>query len=148
MQLALATQGTRLHIDMQSAGAERNWEKRRVLVIDDDQRVLRTASDFLKAKGFEVLATQSVFEIPRLIGDFRPDLVVLDIRMPALSGEGVATTLKRMCDLPIVFYSAVVEDEGRAMASQYPGAVFVSKADGVRGLSVEVGRMLDGKATV
>ncbi len=101
-------------------------------MIDDDVGLLTRSGHFLKAKGFEVRGTSNVFEIPSLVNEFRPSVVVLDVNMPALSGQGVATTLQRMCDVPIVFYSAIADDEGRALAAQHEGTRFVSKALGLR----------------
>ncbi len=104
----------------------------RILMIDDDVGLLTRSTHFLRAKGFEVRGTSNVFEIPSLVNEFRPSVVVLDVNMPAVSGQGVATTLQRMCDVPIVFYSAVADDEGRALAAQHAGTRFVSKALGLR----------------
>jgi DNA-binding response OmpR family regulator len=117
-------------------------QKPRVLVIDDDSGVLERTRDYLEAKGMSVRTTANVFEIPSIVGSFEPQLVVLDLKMPALSGDGVATTLKRMCDVPIVFYSAVPVDDGRAAMAQHAGSSFVSKANGVRELYTGIEAML------
>lgn len=117
-------------------------QKTRVLVIDDDSGVLERTRDYLEAKGLNVRTTANVFEIPSIVSSFAPQLVVLDLKMPALSGDGVATTLKRMCDVPIVFYSAVPVDEGRAAMAQHAGSSFVSKANGVRELYAGIDAML------
>jgi DNA-binding response OmpR family regulator len=101
-------------------------------LIDDDVGLLMRTGQYLRAKGYEVKATHNVFEIPSLVNVFKPNLIVLDVKMPALSGEGVAVTLRRMCDAPIVFYSAVLDADGEALAAQHIGAQFVSKAQGVR----------------
>ncbi len=133
---------------LSSMGIASQWtshDKPRVLVIDDDAAVLQRTHDYLSAKGLSVRTTANVFEIPSIVGTFRPNLVVLDIRMPALSGEGVATTLQRMCDVPIIFYSAVPVDEGRGAARQHSGAKFVSKAGGVRELFQGIETMLLGR---
>ncbi len=109
-----------------------NTRDPRVLLIDDDVGLLMRTGQYLRAKGYEVKGTHNVFEIPSLVSLFKPNLIVLDVKMPALSGEGVAVTLRRMCDAPIIFYSAVLDDHGEALAAQHAGAQFVSKAQGVR----------------
>jgi DNA-binding response OmpR family regulator len=87
---------------------------------------------FLKAKGFQVTCTENVFSVASTIGAERPDAIVLDVRMPALGGDKVASVLSRLCEVPIVFYSAVDEEDGEALAMEHKNARFVSKAAGLR----------------
>lgn len=113
-----------------------------VLLIDDDKVLLARTKDYLEAKGYAVVTTSNVFAVPSLVGAQRPDLVVLDIRMPALSGSTAASTLLRLYSVPILFYSAVDEEEGQAMAREHRGSVFVSKAHGLRRLHQEMERVV------
>jgi DNA-binding response OmpR family regulator len=106
----------------------------KILLIDDDPDLLDRTSAYLTAKGFEVATAQNVFGVAALVGHRRPDIVVLDVRMPALGGEAVAKTLERFFSMPIVFYSAIDEQEGEELGRRHPGASFVSKARGVRHL--------------
>jgi DNA-binding response OmpR family regulator len=106
----------------------------KVLLIDDDADLLERTSAYLVAKGFEVTTAQNVFGVAALVGHRHPDVVVLDVRMPALSGDIVAKTLERFYSTPIVFYSAIDEQEGEELGRRHPGASFVSKAKGVRHL--------------
>jgi hypothetical protein len=70
-------------------------------------------------------------------------VVVLDVRMPALGGEAVAKTLERFYSMPIVFYSAIDEQEGEELGRRHPGASFVSKARGVRLLGEHLSEICD-----
>jgi DNA-binding response OmpR family regulator len=114
-----------------------------ILVIDDDAELLSRTYDYLTAKGHSVITTDNVFTVAALVGRQKPDIVVLDVRMPALSGAGVATTLGRFYAVPILFHSAVDEDEGRLLAAQHLGARFISKSHGLRGLNMQIEGILE-----
>lgn len=62
-----------------------------VLVVDDDDGVLRLASDALAGEGFEVVSMQSgAAALHHLNEGFRPGVVVTSIRMPGISGIELA----------------------------------------------------------
>jgi DNA-binding response OmpR family regulator len=119
----------------------------KVLLIDDDPDLLERTSAYLAAKGFDVATAQNVFGVAALVGHRRPDVVVLDVRMPALGGEAVAKTLERFFATPIVFYSAIDEQEGEELGRRHPGASFVSKARGVRHLGEHLTVVCDAART-
>lgn len=108
--------------------------KPRVLLIDDDRVLMERTAIYLRSKGFLVTSSENLFGIAPTIGSERPDAIVLDVRMPALGGDKVASVLSRMCSVPIVFYSAIDDDEGEQLAEGYENASFVSKGTGLRRL--------------
>src|SRR6185436_11238878 len=61
----------------------------KVLVIDDDEKLLGAIRRLLTAAGLEVITSSSALHLPKLMHREKPDLVLLDIEMPALSGEHV-----------------------------------------------------------
>lgn len=120
----------------------------KILLIDDDPDLLDRTSAYLTAKGFEVATAQNVFGVAALVGHRRPDIVVLDVRMPALGGDAVAKTLERFFSTPIVFYSAIDEQEGEELGRRHPKASFVSKARGVRHLGDHLSAICDAARSV
>jgi DNA-binding response OmpR family regulator len=106
--------------------------KPRVLLIDDDRVLMERTAIYLKAKGFLVTSSENVFGVASTVGDEKPDAIVLDVRMPALGGDKVASVLSRLCTVPIVFYSAIDDEDGEALAAQHENARFVSKGSGLR----------------
>lgn len=81
-----------------------------VLCIDDEPAGLLVRSRVLEVNGYTVLATQSGREGLHLFQSHRVDIVVLDYYMPELSGEAIASEMRRMKpDVPIVLLSAFVE---------------------------------------
>src|SRR5438093_6626718 len=84
----------------------------RVLVVDDDARVRRFLTSALGAAGFAVTATGIGAEGLRLAGS-RPDLIVLDVELPDLSGREVCRRLKaaeETATIPVLMLSGVFTD--------------------------------------
>ena len=82
-----------------------------VLIVDDEASSRRVARAVLESGGYTVVAEASNGpDAALLAGDRQPDFVVLDYRMPAMSGEHVARLLRRVSPRSrIVVFSAVIE---------------------------------------
>lgn len=89
-------------------------EKKRILLVDDEETITRTLALFLEAGGrFEVRSVNDPTRAYDEALDFRPDLVVLDIVMPQMDGGEVAARLHTHPDmkgLPVVFLTALVRE--------------------------------------
>ena len=70
--------------------------KQRVLVVDDEESIRELLSDHLQARtpSYEVLTAADGFEAGRLVATFKPDVVLLDLRMPGLDGFQICRTIK------------------------------------------------------
>lgn len=85
----------------------------RVLVVEDDASVRDGLTAALRAEGFDVLGTEDARQAALALDRFRPDLAILDIRLPSeRNGLDLARLVRSRADLPIVFLTAVdgVED--------------------------------------
>lgn len=71
--------------------------RRRVLVVDDEVDVRDVLIEYLEAKGFEAVGAASGEEALERLPAYRPDIVLLDINMPGLSG---LETLRKIKALP------------------------------------------------
>ena len=69
--------------------------RRRVLVVDDDEGVLTAVSWALEADGFSVETATDGLSALESLDRNRPDLMVLDLSMPGLSGIDVLTRVRR-----------------------------------------------------
>ena len=96
--------------------------KARLLVADDDRLVLCTMCNGLRNAGYEVVAVASGEECIQFAESYQPDLVILDMRMPGLSGLDVAEKLRDDYAIPFVFLSAF-GDDGTVEAATELGAL-------------------------
>jgi len=104
--------------------------KAKILVIDDDEKALAVAKRQLEAAGFDVLTSDSALRLPVIVQREKPDLVLLDVEMPALSGEHVLD-LTSMFDflraVPIVLHSAKSDEELRALVAKSSARGYIRK---------------------
>ncbi|MFB8277120.1 response regulator transcription factor [Nocardia colli] len=79
----------------------------RILVVDDEVRVLASLRRGLELSDFEVVTAGDGAEALAMVRSSAPDAMVLDVNMPTLDGEGVVTALRAMGnDIPICVLSA------------------------------------------
>jgi DNA-binding NtrC family response regulator len=79
----------------------------KVLVVDDDCRMVKTICDILKAKGFAPAPAFSGEEAVEMVREERPDCVLMDVKMPGIDGVEALRIMKEMApDLPVVLMSA------------------------------------------
>lgn len=85
--------------------------KATLLLADDDRLVLATLTEGLRRSGYTVLDAAGGEEAIRLAGEHRPDLAILDMRMPDRDGLAVARWLCEHTDCPFLFLSAYGDAE-------------------------------------
>jgi two-component system cell cycle response regulator len=94
---------------------------RRVLVVDDDGALLELLTDYLELQGIEVVAADSGEAALRVIeGPSPPDVVVLDIRMPGISGNDVLRRMKsnpRLAHIPVAAMTGMRPGEFQLVAA-------------------------------
>ena len=69
----------------------------RVLIVDDEEGFRDGVADLLGMEGYEVSVARDAVEAVRVLPEFRPEVILLDLRMPHLDGEG---SLRGMGGLP------------------------------------------------
>ena len=74
-----------------------------ILIIDDDAHISEMLSEALKGEGYSVSAAYSGTEALMLLSQTRPDLILLDLMLPGLTGEEL---LPRIKDIPVIVLSA------------------------------------------
>lgn len=85
----------------------------RVLVVDDDKDQTELTGRYLRGSGFVVEVTNGAFGVSNLVRNFAPDVVLLDVEIPALSGDRLLTLARREAPLSTKFVLFSAWDEGR-----------------------------------
>ena len=102
-----------------------------VLLVEDDPDVREIAEMALgTVGGFEILSCASAGEALRRLGDFVPQLAVVDVMMPGMDGPGLLAALRARpdtADLPVVFMTAKVQPEEMARWRALGAADVVAK---------------------
>jgi signal transduction histidine kinase len=101
-----------------------------ILVVDDHSDNLRTLSLILQAEGYKVRKAGSGAMALETVNSQLPDLILLDIRMPQMSGFEVCEVLKRSpstCQVPVLFISASDEVDDKVKAFEIGGSDYITK---------------------
>ena len=109
-------------------------EKPWVLILDDSDIVLETTAMALTEAGFEVVTANSLVEFDRLLTQGRPDIILTDINMPEITGDGVCGVLKQKHDtkdIPIILFSTMEEEELVHLAEKSGADGYVCKGEGM-----------------
>lgn len=104
--------------------------KGNILVVDDKPANLRLLSNMLAEQGYKVRSVINGKMALTAISAAPPDLVLLDINMPGMSGYDVCEALKddeATEDIPIIFISALDETQGKVRAFAAGGVDYVTK---------------------
>ncbi|WP_394830784.1 response regulator [Pendulispora rubella] len=108
-----------------------------VLIVDDNPDMLVQVGSYLAARGIRVVPSNAALGVSSLVIRHRPEIVVLDVMMPALDGGSLAKLLlglKSVPDMRIVFYSSMDEERLYELARTTPRASYVLKSDGLAAL--------------
>ena len=108
---------------------------KKVLHVDDDEATLRLVARHLEGSGFTVVSTTSPFIAP-IINEERPDIIVIDVDMPMLSGDRIVSIIRgnEFSTLPVIFFSSKPDHLLAGLASKMQPASFVSKNRGLPAL--------------
>src|SRR5438093_3373629 len=101
-----------------------------VLVIDDDQRNVRLMESILKSSGYRVLKAYNGEDALQIVEGDTPDLLLLDVMMPRMSGFELCQRLKGRYEtrlLPIIMVTALNALEDKVQALEYGADDFLSK---------------------
>jgi DNA-binding response OmpR family regulator len=91
--------------------------ERRILVVDDSLAMNQILARFLHGEGFVVSAISDPREAMETFRTFKPDLVLLDLNMPYLTGWELCRKIKDVRDVPVVIFS--VRDDTEDISRGY-----------------------------
>lgn len=86
-------------------------EKYKILIADDEERIVTLISDFLKAAGYDTVSAfdgKKAFDM--LSSDKDIDLAIIDIMMPEMDGWALTREIRKTSDMPIIMLSARSEE--------------------------------------
>ncbi len=95
-----------------------------ILIVDDDVYIGNLLEEALTQEGYLVLRAYSGTEALLFLAKSKPDLVLLDLMLPGLSGEGLLPKIK---DIPVIVVSAKADIDGKAALLLGGAADYVTK---------------------
>ena len=89
--------------------------KKRILVVDDETRILNFLTIALKVAGYEVIIATNGQQALQLVESERPHIMLLDIIMPVMDGFEVLKKLRTFSNMPVIVFSAMANTCERAI---------------------------------
>ena len=103
----------------------------RILVVDDEIEIVRALERSLAAHGFEVFTARSGEEALEAISHHRPDVILLDLGLPSMSGLEVIKRVRAQSNLPIIVLSVKDTEHDKVQALDLGADDYVSKPFGM-----------------
>ncbi len=103
-------------------------DKLKVLVVDDEDRMRKLISDFLKIKGYETVEAGDGEEaIDVFFADKEIALIILDVMMPKMDGWEVLKTVREHSKVPVIMLTARTEETDELKGFEYGADEYISK---------------------
>ncbi len=113
-----------------------------ILAVDDEAGILRLIKLELSSQGFRVIVANDGEEALRLVEQHRPDIVILDIVMPEMSGLEVMRRLRERTSIPIILLTAKDHDEDKVRGLELGADDYLVKPFNPEELSARVRAVL------
>ena len=113
-----------------------------IVVVDDEPMVREVVTRYLQRDGFTVTAASDGSEAMRLIAAERPDMVVLDLMLPQVSGLDVLQDVRTHSDVPVILLTARGDEGDRVLGLELGADDYVTKPFSPRELAARVKSVL------
>ena len=103
---------------------------KKILVVDDEPQIVHLLCQRLKANGYETFAANDTYQCLKMTREVKPDLIILDMKMPAGGGIQAFENLKSSIytsTIPVIFITAYPGEEVIKQVKDLGAAGFFSK---------------------
>ncbi len=126
---------------------DKSLRKYRVLVVDDERRMVGFIRLNLEQDGFEVIEAFNGTEALNRLRDSLPDLILLDVMMPDIDGFEVLRTIREVSQVPVIMLTAKGEEDDKVKGLELGADDYVTKPFSPRELVSRVRAVLRRGAT-
>ena len=119
---------------------------KKILVVDDNIDSIMILRSILESQGYTVLTAQSGLEALEIVARELPDLVLLDVMMPQMSGIEVLERIKTThatSKVPVIMVTAKIQDEDVMTGYQHGADYYITKPCTAKQLLYGIGLVLD-----
>jgi len=120
----------------------RPGERTRVLAVDDEPQVLRYLQRSLDEAGYQPIVTSDPSQVVKLVELEEPDLVLLDLRLPGISGFDLLRRIREFSGVPVIFLTASDRDEDTVHALRMGADDYITKPFSPSELLARIGAAL------
>lgn len=114
----------------------------RILLVDDEPLITDSLSYSLRKEGFEVKAVGDGMVVLQEVQDFQPDLLVLDLMLPGMSGLEICQRLRAKSSIPVIMLTARGEEIDRVLGLEVGADDYLAKPFSFRELLARIRSIL------
>jgi len=121
---------------------------KRILIVDDEPNIVAAVEFLLQRSGYDVYVARNGDEALELVESCKPDLVLLDVMMPARSGYAVCKQIRENADwrhIKIIMLSAKGRDAEVSKGLAVGADLYVTKPFSTRDLMDKIGALLEAR---
>jgi len=115
---------------------------KRILIVDDEKEIVRTVRAYLDNEGFKTYAAYDGEQALRAWEEKQPDLIVLDLMLPKLSGIDVTKEIRKKSNTPIIMLTAKAAESDRIVGLELGADDYIVKPFSPRELVARVRAVL------
>lgn len=116
---------------------------KKILIIEDDRNLLNELREFLENMGYEVASVDNFLKANDLALKMRPDLVILDINLPGISGFDICREIKEKSNIPVLMLTSRVGIEDEIKGLEIGADEYLAKPVDTRRLILRMEKLLD-----
>jgi DNA-binding response OmpR family regulator len=114
----------------------------KILLVDDERMITEVLEAYLRKDGFEVVTSDNGVDALRKADSVKPDLIVLDLMLPDISGEDICRLLRKESDVPILMLTAKSGEEEKISGIMMGADDYVTKPFSPREVLVRIQAIL------
>jgi DNA-binding response OmpR family regulator/anti-sigma regulatory factor (Ser/Thr protein kinase) len=137
---ASLTDETRKAVHLGKVG--RSGERTRVLAVDDEPQILHYLQRSLDEAGFQPIVTGDPSQVAKLVELEEPDLVLLDLRLPGISGFDLLQRIREFSGVPVIFLTGSDSEEDAVRALRMGADDYITKPFSPSELLARIGAAL------
>jgi DNA-binding response OmpR family regulator len=85
----------------------------KILLVDDERRIIEVLEAYLEREGYEIHSADNGIDALKKAKSINPDLIILDLMLPDISGEEVCRLVRKESDVPILMLTAKSAEDDR-----------------------------------
>ncbi len=116
---------------------------KKILIIEDDRNLLRELKEFLEKRDYEVFTMENFLKAADFALDLRPDLLILDINLPGISGFDICKKVKEKSNIPVMMLTSRVGIEDEIEGLSIGADEYLAKPVDTRRLILRMEKLLD-----
>ncbi len=123
-------------------GPESNRRKGRLLIIDDDDKLVEAIELYMSRAGYDIVTAADGLQGMQQMYSQRPDLIILDVMMPRMDGWETCRRIREISDVPVIMLTARGQEFDRVMGLKLGADDYVAKPFSLKELEARVEAVL------